>query len=450
MSFYEERRADQKVKAEQKRLDDQHGEQLRAGRQREADERKERLRDQARAARQADRLDRQERRRERAERRREVLTPAEIYRRGTLAVVTASGLASLPAQVMHFVGISPLLLPLPLAIEGLAWVMAAGVAYADARHLPVWVRWLLRGLIAAFAGFAAFINYGYGLSRAHHGLSAEDARAVGLGLAAVTLLGPIAFEIRQWVSTLAAAIEGAGADRRDHSRRRRRHHRKVVRIADRLVSAAPFGDLDRQAAFERAWSIVHGCPDPGMTPKLYERAAKSAKDMHQARAQQPDQDQPGPAHTGPDDAAQRSTADLDKSTSMPIDRSNPQKATPGPTLDRPKVDLVKHTDTPVTPPVPVRSAPIEPVRTAAEDAPKPRRVTGKVPTAARSTQPKRTPEQLLDQARSATADWSIEDLTAEAIRKAIHTAPAKARDLRDTLRAERADEGGEPSAAEAA
>ncbi|MEK2475689.1 hypothetical protein [Streptomyces noursei] len=437
MSFYEERRADQAAKAEQKRLDARHDEQLRADRQREADERKARLQDQARADRQAERLDRQQRRRERAERRREVLTPAEIYRRGTLAVVTSSGLASLPAQILHFVGISPMLLPLPLAIEGLAWVMAAGVAYADARHLPGWVRWLLRSLIAAFAGFAAFINYGYGLSLVHHGLSAEDAQTVGRGLAAVTLLGPVAFEIRQWVSTLAASIEGVDADRREHARRRRRHHRKVVRIADRLISAAPFGDLDRQTAFERAWSIVRGCPEPGMTPKLHKRAAKSAKAMQEARAEQPDQPPIEAAPKGPDGSAEQSMADLNKSTPTPADPSGLTEPVAEPIPDRPKVDLVKRTVTLAVPVESIRSTPIEPARTAAAEAPRPRRVTGKVPAAARSKQPKRTPEQLLAEARSATADWSIEELTAERIRKAIRCAPEKARPLRDTLRAER-------------
>ncbi|MFJ9418346.1 MULTISPECIES: hypothetical protein [unclassified Streptomyces] len=432
-TYREERRADQAATAEQRRLDAAAAEERRAERRRAEDERAARLRDQARTDRETDRAARQMRRRERAERRREVLTPAEIYRRGTLAVVTASGLASLPAQVMHFVTISPMLLPLPLALEGLAWVMAAGVAYADARHLPGWVRWLLRSLIAASAGFAASINYGYGLSLTAEGLSAADARAVGLGLAAVTLLGPIAFEIRQWVSTLDAATGTVDPDRRRHSGRRSRHHRKVVRIADRLVSAAPFGDLDRQEAFARAWSIVHGSPEPGMTPRLHKRATKSADKMHKASTRK---------DAGPAD--ERSTADIVVSTPAPADQSNtpPPEAESVPT--RAKVDLTKHTATPTLPVDLVQPVSIAPDRAAAADSTRPRRVTGKVPTAARTPRPKRTFEQLLAEARSVTADWSIEDLTAEGIRKAVRTAPAKARELREVLRAERAAEGGEP------
>lgn len=59
--------------------------------------------------------------------------------------------------------------------------------------------------------------------------------------------------------------------RRKHTRRRRRHHRSVARTADRLLSAAPFGELAESDAFTAAWRIHYGA-DPGMTPALYERA----------------------------------------------------------------------------------------------------------------------------------------------------------------------------------
>ncbi|MGC4904177.1 DUF2637 domain-containing protein [Streptomyces cyaneofuscatus] len=117
----------------------------------------------------------------------------------------------------------------------------------------------------------------------------------------------------------------------------------------------------------------------------------------------------------------RSTADLGESTPTPI--------TPAPVpaaLEAPRVvDLVKPTDR-----VPV-------VAMAAESA-RPRRATGRVPDAARSSRPARTAEQLLTEARSATADWPVKELTAEGIRRAVRTSPVKARELRETLRAERA------------
>ena len=68
---------------------------------------------------------------------------------------------------------------------------------------------------------------------------------------------------------------------------------------------------------------------------------------------------------------------------------------------------------------------------------RPRRATGSVPTAARSKRPTRSPSELLDEARSATAGWSDEHLTADRIREAVHTSAVNARTLRDALRAER-------------
>ncbi|MEV5123797.1 hypothetical protein AB0K49_13610 [Streptomyces decoyicus] len=286
-TYRQEQRADDAAKAEQHRLDASAAEERRAERRRAEDERAARLREQARADREANRAARQARRQERADRRREALAPERIYRTGTLGLVVASGLASLPAQIVHFVGIHPMLAPVPLGLEGAAWVMAAGVAYADAREAPAWVRWMLRVLVAACAAFAASINYGYGLSLTGHGLSAADAEAAGAGLAAVTVLGPVVFEIRQWVSTLAALDEQARAERK-HAARRRRDHRKVLRIARRLISAAPFGTLPAEDAWGRAWAIVHGPTVPGMTPALEQRAVSSDLRLQEARTPSPE------------------------------------------------------------------------------------------------------------------------------------------------------------------
>lgn len=116
----------------------------------------------------------------------------------------------------------------------------------------------------------------------------------------------------------------------------------------------------------------------------------------------------------------RSTADLGVSTPAPI--------TPAPVpaaLEAPRVvDLVKPTDR-------------APVGAVAAESTRPRRATGRVPDAARSSRPVRTAEQLLIEARTATADWADKDLTAEGIRRVVRTSPVKARELRETLRAER-------------
>lgn len=295
-------RADRADAAEQRRLDGIAEEERRAKRQRLADQRAAARREQARADSAADRQAAADRRAERSARRAAALTPARVYQRGTLTLVTVSALASLPAQVIHFVSIDPMLLPLPLSLEGAAWVMAAGVAYADDRHLPGWVRWLLRTLVAAFASFAAFINYEYGLSlAAPGGLSPAEARTVGLGLAAVSLLGPLVFEIRQWVSALSTGDEGERARRR-HAAARQRHHRKVRRVAARLTSAAPYGTLPAEAAWERAWEIVHGTTEPGMTARLEKRATKAADRADTARTPAA---HPPHTSTGPNSAPAR-------------------------------------------------------------------------------------------------------------------------------------------------
>ncbi|MEV0961920.1 DUF2637 domain-containing protein [Streptomyces sp. NPDC049910] len=87
----------------------------------------------------------------------------------------------------------------------------------------------------------------------------------------------------------------------------------------------------------------------------------------------------------------------------------------------------------------IESIPVQPIerRAVAAESTRPRRATGHVPEAARTPRPKRTPDELLDQARKATADWPDARLTAEGIRREVRTSPANARSLRDTLRGER-------------
>lgn len=264
-SWHEERRADRREDAAERRRSDEHRATLRRNERRKD-------REEAREIKAQKRRDKAARRQARAARREKTLTPENVYKRGTLALVTASALASLPAQIAHFASISLMLLPLPFALEGAAWVMAAGVAYADARKLPAWVRWLLRAMALAAAAYAASINYAYGM---------ETGPAVGYGLAAVTLLGPLFFEVRQWVTTLTASTgdpkkRAEEKARAKHEKQRRRHHRTVADIADRLISAAPYKALEFEDAWTQAWAIVHGTDRPGMTPRLHAYAVRSA------------------------------------------------------------------------------------------------------------------------------------------------------------------------------
>ncbi|MER7055258.1 DUF2637 domain-containing protein [Streptomyces sp. NPDC000351] len=129
----------------------------------------------------------------------------------------------------------------------------------------------------------------------------------------------------------------------------------------------------------------------------------------------------------------RSTADLAVSTPAPITPNTP-------VLPRPvAVGFLKST-LPAKPLPPVDPAPVASIerRAVAAESTRPRRATGRVPAVAKSTRPKRTPDQLLAEARTVTADWPDAKVTAEGIRRAVHTSPANARTLRDTILAERA------------
>ncbi|MET7731196.1 DUF2637 domain-containing protein [Streptomyces sp. NPDC005402] len=133
----------------------------------------------------------------------------------------------------------------------------------------------------------------------------------------------------------------------------------------------------------------------------------------------------------------RSTADLGESTPAPA-----MTLTRLPVPEPVAVDLGKS----ILPlkPMPAIPAPIPaPIaapagRIVAAGSTPPRGVTGRVPDAARSPRPRRTADQLLAEARSATAGLADARVTAEGIRRAIHTSPANARKLRDALLAERA------------
>ncbi|MDQ0583441.1 conjugal transfer protein [Streptomyces rishiriensis] len=89
---------------------------------------------------------------------------------------------------------------------------------------------------------------------------------------------------------------------------------------------------------------------------------------------------------------------------------------------------------PIVKPVPIAPAPARSVPAASTG---PRRATGRVPVAAKSTRTRRTPDQLMAEARKATAGLPDAQVTGEGIRRALRTSPANARRLRDALLAER-------------
>ncbi|WP_046730983.1 conjugal transfer protein [Streptomyces humi] len=90
---------------------------------------------------------------------------------------------------------------------------------------------------------------------------------------------------------------------------------------------------------------------------------------------------------------------------------------------------------PTVKPVPIAPAPARSVPAASTA---PRRATGRVPVAAKSPRTRRTPDQLMAEARKATAGLTDAEVTGEGIRRALRTSPANARMLRDALLTERA------------
>ncbi|GAA4859642.1 hypothetical protein GCM10023235_41900 [Kitasatospora terrestris] len=95
---------------------------------------------------------------------------------------------------------------------------------------------------------------------------------------------------------------------------------------------------------------------------------------------------------------------------------------------------------PVAEPTPVvaEAVPVRSVRAVAAAGSRPRRATGAVPKSARTRVPARSEDDLLAEARSVAYRWSDAELTADRIRTTLRTSPARARMLRDTLKAERA------------
>ncbi|MFI7352722.1 DUF2637 domain-containing protein [Streptomyces avidinii] len=120
-----------------------------------------------------------------------------------------------------------------------------------------------------------------------------------------------------------------------------------------------------------------------------------------------------------------------ESTQTTVNRSTLEQGEPPVELPEPKRKVGSSTTVPVEP------IGERPQLVAAAESPRPRRATGRVPAAARSTRPTRSDVELLGEARSLTESWPVEKLTGEGIRKALRTSPAKARVVREALKAER-------------
>ncbi|WP_031145477.1 DUF2637 domain-containing protein [Streptomyces erythrochromogenes] len=123
--------------------------------------------------------------------------------------------------------------------------------------------------------------------------------------------------------------------------------------------------------------------------------------------------------------------DRQESTHTPAYRSTSEQDEPPAEQPEPQEEVDS------SPVAQVEAIEARPQLAVAVEVMRPRRATGRVPVAARSPRPTRTEVELLAEARALTESWPIEKLTGEGIRKALRTSPAKARIVRETLKAER-------------
>ncbi|MEU5429955.1 hypothetical protein AB0H73_30775 [Streptomyces olivoreticuli] len=315
-------------------------------------------------------------------------------------------------------------------LEGGAWAATFGAAKAARQDRPTG---RYRTATWGCALVAAGVNFWHG--------SRDYGLWLGLVLAAASLFAVGMWELHLHGFQAPTREERARAR---HARRRRRHHRTVCRTADRIITALPYGSLPAEEAFAAAWRNRHGA-QPGLTARLLadrlaaesglgkviESAADKAPQRVTARLWDAADDALpvlGPVCRLPftnqeewsSNDSNQSRGDLRKST--PTD--------PGESADAPVV---------LPPDRPLDPVPVRPIRVVpAIDARAPRRATGRVPESARTPRPIRTDDELLAEARQITRGWPDDELTAEGIRKALRTAPVKARALREKLKADRA------------
>jgi len=182
-----------------------------------------------------------------------------------LATVTAIALfvaVALPAQFSFLAQRWPWPMALAggVALESLTWVFALQEQAREARGLSGSMH---RTGIWAAAAVAAWVNLTHG------------AQLWGTGFATVAACGSLAAPTTWHLYRLSQRVEpSANPEHVRHERLRRRHHRRVARLADRLVTSLPDG-LAPDAAWTLAWRAIHGA-EPGVTGALLERHREAA------------------------------------------------------------------------------------------------------------------------------------------------------------------------------
>ncbi|WP_436786328.1 hypothetical protein [Yinghuangia sp. YIM S10712] len=369
-------------------------------------------------------------------------------------VMVASIGTAWPAQMGFYLGMgmAPVLAVLVTAMtEGAAWAGAAMASKAIEDGRPVG---MYRAITWSSALTAAALNFAH----SYH-------RSVPLAcvLALASLLGVVLWEAYAHSRTGDSDGKSAAQVRAEYYRKAR--YPKVSRRTRDLIAAVP--GMDPDAAWVIAWRSVHGA-DPGVTHRTLKQHHKAAKRIGGLLDKAPvlnaaavglNAVQPLSA-TLQDMAPGGTVADsrraVGDAVTVAFNASYPIEdligADDGPADDTPDTDADEGAeDAPAPDELGEQSTSgqdfsgesQENGSSAGRPTPARRKPTGKVPPAAKSTVPKRTPDELLSVARRVSADWPTGDLTAERIRKAVRTSSESARLLRDTLRAERAAGSGD-------
>ncbi|MFF2077124.1 hypothetical protein ACFVXG_20470 [Kitasatospora sp. NPDC058162] len=144
-------------------------------------------------------------------------------------------------------------------LEGLAWALVAMGSKAEGERST---RTYRAGAWVAGA-IAGAINFAHGWSQ----YTEHRWVAVVLALSSVAAV---------WITDLQThggkgptkAEKQAAVERAAHAKARAAHHPEVMEVAERLLSASPFGALNPDDAWQTAWHYVHGVAVTGVTSDL--------------------------------------------------------------------------------------------------------------------------------------------------------------------------------------
>jgi hypothetical protein len=173
-------------------------------------------------------------------------------------------------QAAHAAGFGAYSTGVPIMLEGLTLTLAALTSAAMTARKPhaslmTWT-WVSAFVAAALNGYGHVIE----------GSSGAVLKAAVFAIA--SLVGVFLWWRVATAHTVTRTKEQRANDkaRTKHDRTRRRHHKDVAKLADRLLSAAPYGTLTAESAWAQAWELKHGTSRIGYTPQLRASGVRSA------------------------------------------------------------------------------------------------------------------------------------------------------------------------------